>query len=109
MRTLSGMLLIGAAALAGCSGDEGSRRAAWMAATTAGCVRSFDAESKSRPGVMAGVDSRRLCECTIGKLAEGKSVADLEAMSRNRQMGSEQMEAMGSCAMEEARRTGMFG
>jgi len=88
-------------ALTACQSDE-SFKQQWREASLNVCLE----ESRNRP-MPAGVDANHVCACSIDRLMEGKSVADLSKgaeMQRAAEATARQcaMEAMGATADGEA-------
>jgi hypothetical protein len=90
--------------LAGCRGDGDAERQALVDQEMKDCVEGF---RKSRGGA-AGLDGQRICECAVGKLAEGKDAAQLREMTQQTKPSEADVKTMGACVVEEARRKGVI-
>lgn len=82
--------LAAAAALAGCQSDEQFKQQ-WRQTAVNACV--LTARSQPMP---AGLDPSRVCSCSIDRIMQGKSAADLRAYRG----GPADQEAAAQCAME---------
>ena len=89
MRSMFGVLLL-AATVTGCQSEEQFRQR-WRETAVGACVQQARAG-----GLPQGIDSARLCNCSIDRLMEGKSAADL----RSYRPRPEDSEAAQRCAAE---------
>jgi hypothetical protein len=96
--------MLAAGLIAGCRADGDTERQALVDREMKDCVEGF---GKSRGGA-AGLDGQRICECAVGKLAEGKDAAQLRAMTQQTKPSDAEVKTMGACVVEEARRKGVI-
>jgi len=89
MRSMFGVLLL-AATVTGCQSEEQFRQR-WRETAVGACVQQARAG-----GLPQGIDTARLCNCSIDRLMEGKSAADL----RSYRPRPEDSEAAQRCAAE---------
>ncbi|WP_166042019.1 hypothetical protein [Sphingosinicella sp. YJ22] len=89
MRSMFGVLLL-AATVTGCQSEEDFRQR-WRETAVGACVQQARAG-----GLPQGMDTTRLCNCSIDRLMEGKSAADL----RSYRPRPEDSEAAQRCAAE---------
>ena len=89
MRSMFGVLLL-AATVTGCQSEEQFRQR-WRETAVGACVQQARAG-----GLPQGIDSARLCNCSIDRLMEGKSAAEL----RSYRPRPEDSEAAQRCAAE---------
>ena len=84
-----------AAALTGCRSDE-QERSDLLARAVEGCVRGFEEQRALRPDeVPAGLDSKRLCRCSVEKMTTGMSVSEM------RKLNSADPEVVLACGREQ--------
>ena len=98
MRAFSGVILMGAGALAlaGCSG--GGDREALVDQAVQQCLSGIG------QGGMSGMDPQRVCTCAVGKMTEGKDAGQIREMFSKDEPGPAEIEAMGACLVEELQR-----
>ena len=89
MRALFAVALIGAA-LTGCQSEDEFRQR-WRETAVNACVQETQRREEAR-----ALDPNRFCNCSIDKIMEGKSVAEL----RSYQPQSQDSEAAAQCAVE---------
>lgn len=89
MRSMFGVLLL-AATVTGCQSEEEFRQR-WRETAIGACV-----QQARTGGLPQGMDTTRLCNCSIDRLMEGKSAADL----RSYRPRPEDSEAAQRCAAE---------
>lgn len=96
--------LCGIALIAGCRADGEAERQALVEQETKDCVDGF---TKSRGGA-AGLDGQRICDCAVGKLTAGKDAEQLRALAQQTKASEADLQTMGACVVEEARRKGVL-
>jgi hypothetical protein len=96
---------LAATLIAGCRADGETARQALVEQEIKDCTDGF---SKTRGG-MAGLDGQKICECAVGKLTEGRDAEQLRAMTQQTRASEADLQTMGGCVVEEARRKGMIG
>jgi hypothetical protein len=102
MRVILGLaLLLGAW---GCR-SEADETAELTRAATESCVKGLEERAAEMPGAGAGLDKGRFCDCVIKKSFAGKDLQELRAR-KEAEPGAAEVEAMGACVMDEARRIG---
>lgn len=90
--------------LAGCQSEEAKRQAAVNEGIDI-CVQGL-----ANTGAMAnGMDPQRICRCTLDKLAEGKNVEQIRQIAEQKSPSSADLEAMGSCVIQEVQKQGLVG
>jgi hypothetical protein len=96
MRLARVFIILAPVALAGCgqgSAFDEAFRNSFRESAVSSCVSA----SRATPNAPQGVDWQRLCSCSVDRLMQGKSSAELRRLQGN---SSEQMEAVRQCAAE---------
>lgn len=83
-------LAVAASAVAGCQSDDQFKQQ-WRQTAVNACVEA----ARNQP-MPAGVDAGRVCNCSIDRIMQGKSAAEL----RNHQSGPADAEGARQCAIE---------
>lgn len=99
------MAMLAVGSVGGCRADGEAERQALIDQEMKDCLDGFE---KSRGGA-AGLDGQRICECSVRKLTEGKDAAALRTMTQQTKPSKSDLQAMGSCVVEEAQRAGVVG
>ena len=103
-----GIVILCATGVASCR-DEAQEREALVQANTESCIAAFEARTGRQPMAMPpGIDGRRLCACAVERAFAGKDTAAIREITSGNEPAREQLEAMGVCAIEEARGTGFL-
>jgi hypothetical protein len=109
MRKIKAVLAVTVlASSSACRSDAGEREAL-IEASLDRCIRDFARDAAERPGsVPEGMDGERICTCAVARLSQGKSLGEVRAMSGKQPPSPEQIETIGRCVVDEARRAGVM-
>jgi len=96
MRIATALIAVLPVALAGC-GQGSAFDEAFRNSFRESAVSSCVAASRATPAAPQGVDWQRLCSCSVDRMMEGKSAAELRRLQGD---SPEQMEAVRQCATQ---------
>lgn len=98
-------LVVGVVLLAACQG-EAAERQELVDAGVKSCVDGFQ-DSGAAAGT--GADPRRICDCAVGKMTEGKSIEEIRQFSRQETPTQTDVQTIYACIADEMQRSGKAG
>lgn len=96
-------VIVAAAGVAAACQGESQQRQSLIDSGVQACVSGIEKAGGGSAG--SGINAQRVCTCALTKMTEGKSVDEIREISRRSNPSQEDLQAMGSCMVEEAQRS----